>query len=297
MLMLPERQKTYGWLIATDTFLAGVGAGAFLVSFILDLLGKYEPVAKVGALLGPVLVLIGTFFLLAELGCRTRFYRLFTNPSLLRSSWMSRGTWILTVFIILALAYSLPSFELFEWLPWSKASGLGQGIGIVAALVSVLVVIYPGFLFGVVKGVPFWNTSILPLLFLFLSLYTGIATLLLTALFFMTTVGAAGFQQLATAGIALILLQLLVLGAHLGIARHQGFASMESLRLLKAPLFIAGAVTMGLVVPLGLLLGSVLVGESLSLSILVGVGSVFLLVGGLILRYGIIRAGVYLSLR
>jgi len=296
MTSFPERQKTYGWLIATDTFLAGVGAGVFLISFILDLLGRYEPVAKIGTLSGPVLVLIGVFFLLAEQGRKTRSYRLLTSPSN-PSSWILRGTWIMVTFIIFGLAYSLPSFEAFEWLPWSRTSVLGLGIGVLGALLAVLIAIYPGFLFGVVKGIPIWNSPILPPLFLCLSLYTGIAILLIMSLFLSTVVGASGFHQLAAAGIVLVLMQLLVLGAYVEIARHQGFAAMASLRLLKTPLFIGGAVIIGLLVPFGLLLGGVLVGESLSLSILVGVGSVFLLVGGLILRYGIIRAGVYLSLR
>ena len=289
--MLPERQTTYGWPIAIEMFLAGIGGGAFLISLILDLMGKYESVAEIGTLLGPVLVLVGTFFLLAELGRRTRFYRLFISLSS-PSSWISRGTWILTIFIILGLAYSLPSFWLLEW----KFSGIGQGIGIAAGLFSVLVVIYPGLFFGVVKGVPLWNTPILPFLFLFSSLCTGIAALFLTALFSEATLGIADFHQLGAAGIALIFMLLLALGIYLDITRHQGLAAMESLRLLKTPLFIGGAITIGLLVPLGLLIYGVFVGDTLILSTLTGAGSMCLLAGGLFLRYGIIRAGVHLPL-
>ncbi|MFC2005619.1 NrfD/PsrC family molybdoenzyme membrane anchor subunit [Chloroflexota bacterium] len=296
MLMFPERQTTYGWLVATDIFLAGVGGGVFLISVVLELLGKYETIAKTGTLLGPVLVLLGTFFLIAELGRKTRFYKLFTNLSS-PSSWLSRGTWILIAFVILGLAYSLPSFQLFSWLPWSKTSALGQGIGIAAGLFSVLVIIYPGFLFGVVKGIPFWNTPILPFVFLFSSLSTGVAAIMLVALLSGMNLEITAVHHLGAAGIVLILILLLALGVYLYITSHQGFAAMESLRLLKTPLFISGALIVGLVVPLAVLIYAVFVGDMLTISILTGVGSLCLLAGGLLLRYAIIRAGVYLSLR
>lgn len=283
-----ERQTIYGWLIVTDTFLAGAGGGIFLISFILDVLGKYERITRVGVLVGLALVLVGTFLLLAHLGRRTRVYRLFANPS----SWMSRGTLIMAAFIILGLAYSLPSYGILEW----KTSGLGQGIGIAAAVFSVLVIIYPGFLFGVVKGIPFWNTGILSLLFLFLGLYTGIAAFVLTALFFPTTLEAYGFHQLGGAIIALILIQLLALGVYLEIARHTHASAVESIRLLRTPLLIGGAMIAGLLLPLVLISYSVVISDVLTLSILAGVSSVFLLAGGLLLRHGIIRAGVYVPL-
>ncbi len=289
-----ERQTTFGWLVSADLFLAATGGGVFLISFILDLLGKYGPVARIGAILGPVLVLVGTLFLVAELGSKTRLHKLFFNFN--PSSWLSRGTWLLTVFIIFGLAYSLPAFKAFAWLPWSNAVALGWGIGIVAALFSVLVVIYTGFLFGVVKGIPFWNTPILPVLFFLSGLYAGIAVILVVALFYETTLGVAGFHQLGAAGIGLILLHLLALGSYLEIARHSGASSAESVHLLKTPLFIGGASILGLLVPLGLLAYSLVVSDMLVLTILAGVSSVLLLTGGLFQRYSIIRAGVYLPL-
>ena len=283
-----ERQEIYGWFIATDTFLAGTGGGTFLISFILGLSNKYEPIARIGALSAPVLVLLGSFFLLADIGSRTRVYRLLANPL----SWMSRGTLIMLAFIISSLAYSLPLFGPFEW----SVSGVGRGIGIVATVLSVSVAIYPGFLFGIVKRVPFWGTAILPLLFVLSSLYCGIAILLLINLFFMTPLIAFVFQ-LGAVGIVLIFMQLLVLGSHLEIARHASVSGAQSVRLLRTPLFIGGVVIVGLLVPLGLLFYSVFVSDILTASIYAGVASVFSLTGGLLLRHSIITAGVYLPLR
>ncbi len=171
---------------------------------------------------------------------------------------------------------------------------LGLGIGIVAALFAVLVTMYSGLLLGVVKGIPFWNTPILPLLFLLSGLYTGIAVILVVALFYNTTLGVAGFYQLGVAGIVLILMHLLALGSYLEVARRSDISSVESVHLLKTPLFIGGVIIVGLVVPLGLLSFSLVVSNILVLSVLAGVSGILLLIGGLFQRYSIIRAGVFL---
>ncbi len=134
-----EGQKEWGWLIVLYVFLAGLGGGTFLFSFILIFLDKYTAVARIGALVGPLLVSLGSGMLLFDLGSAMRAYRLFTTPATLLSSWMIRGAWILTAFIILGLAYALPSFSLFSWLPWNQASGFGLGLGIAAALLAIVV--------------------------------------------------------------------------------------------------------------------------------------------------------------
>ena len=57
----PVRQTSWGWVTAAHIFIAALGGGIFLFCYILGLLGMYEPITKIGALLGPVLVLIDTF--------------------------------------------------------------------------------------------------------------------------------------------------------------------------------------------------------------------------------------------
>lgn len=297
MMIQAERQQSWGWTAAIYVFLAGVGGGVFLFSFILDVMGMYEPVARIGALIGPVLVLIGTFFLLADLGAVSKVYWLFCGTSTLMTSWMARGAWILAAFIICGLAYSLPSIRLFEWLPWRQTENLGQGMGIVAALLSMLVVVYPGFLLGVLKSIPFWNRWVLPPLFFLSGLDTGIAVLLLIALFFPASFGADGFHLLGAGDTVLIFFLAVTLGAYLEIVRQGGETAAVSIRLLRTPLFIGGVIIVGLLLPLGLLLYSFFVTHMLTLRILAGITSVFLLAGGLCLRYSVIRSGVPIAVR
>jgi formate-dependent nitrite reductase membrane component NrfD len=296
-MMQIERQRMWGWIVAFYIFLAGVGGGTFLFSFILNITGIYEPVARMGALVGPLLVLFGTFFLLFDLGSVTQAYRMFTSPSTVLTSWMVRGAWILLVFIIFGLAYSLPSFELFEWLPWGSTSGLGKGIGIVAALLSVLVVIYPGFLLGVIESIPFWNTPILPPLFFVSGLDTGIAVLVLIGLAYPAYIEADSLHLSGAGDIILIFFLFILLGAYIEIVRQSGATALQSIRLLKTPLFIVGAILLGLLVPFGLLLYSIIVIDTSVLRALAGISSVLILSGGLFLRYSVIRAGVRISVR
>lgn len=292
-----ERQQSWGWAVAVYLFLAGMGGGLFLFSFILDRMGMSGPVATIGALLGPVLVLIGTLFLLVDLGSVFKVYRLFSSASTFMTSWMVRGTWILTAFIVFALAYALPSFTLFEWVPWGQQSTLRHVIGIVAALLSIMVVVYPGFLLGVLKSIPLWNTPALPLLFFLSGLDNGIAALLALVLLVPGSFAVSGFHLLAAGDVVLVCLLLIVLAAYIEIVRQAGATAAASIRLLRAPLFIGGVLIAGLLIPLGLLIYGFFVSHAFGLHVLSGITSILLLAGGLLLRYSIIRAGVHTAVR
>ncbi len=290
-----ERQKSWGWMIVLYIFLAGLGGGTFLFSFILLFTGKYESVAKIGALVGPLVVLLASVLLLFDLGSPSRAYRLFTTPKTLMTSWMTRGAWILTAFIILGLAYALPAFNLFKWLPWDQTSGWGHGIGIVAAVLSLIVPIYPGLLLGVIKSIPLWNTSVLPPIFFLSGLDTGIAVLVLVSLFLPAGIDIAGFHLLGTIDIALIVMLLVTLFAYIEIVRQSGITAAKSIQLLKTPLFIGGVIIGGLILPLLLLIISISLENIQSIRILDGIAGVLILTGALFLRFSVVTSGLHRS--
>jgi formate-dependent nitrite reductase membrane component NrfD len=292
-----EGQKEWGWLIALYVFLAGLGGGTFLFSFILIFLDKYAAVARIGALVGPVLVVLGSGMLLFDLGSATRAYRLFTTPATLLSSWMIRGAWILTAFIILGLAYALPAFSLFGWLPWEQTSRFGLGLGIAAALLAIVVTVYPGLLLGVIKSIPLWNTAALPPLFFLSGLDTGLAALVLMSLAFPSAVGADGFHLLGVIDAGLIVLLLVALGAYIEIVRQAGVTAAASIHLLTTPLFIGGVIILGLLLPLVIFICGAYVSDAPSIRLLDGAASLLILGGGLLLRLSVIRSGVRIVVR
>ena len=287
------KQKSWGWMIVLYIFLAGLGGGTFLFSFILLVMEKYESVAKIGALAGPLVVLFASILLLFDLGSPVKAYRLFTTPKTLMSSWMSRGAWILTAFIILGLAYALPAYNLFKWLPWSQISGWGRGLGIAACLLSIIVPVYPGLLLGVIKSIPLWNTSVLPPIFFLSGLDTGIAVLVLLSIFLPAAIDVAGFHLLGTTDIVLIILLLVALFAYIEIMRQSSTTAAASIRLLKTPLFIGGAVIAGLILPLALLIISVSISGIQTIRIIDGITGVLILAGALLLRLSVVTSGLH----
>jgi len=297
MIDQTEGQKEWGWFIVLYVFLAGLGGGAFLFSFILIYFDKYFAVARIGALVGPLVVLIGSGMLLFDLGSATRAYRLFTTAATLLSSWMIRGAWILTAFILLGLAYALPLFSWFSWLPWNQASGFGQGLGMVAALLALVVAVYPGLLLGVIKSIPLWNTSALPPLFFLSGMDTGLATLVLMSLAFPSVVQADGLHLLGAIDAGLIVLLLIALGAYIEIVRQTGVTAAASIHLLKTPLFIGGVVIAGLLLPLAIFICGAYVSDVASVRLMHGTASVLILCGGLLLRLSVIKSGVRIIVR
>jgi polysulfide reductase chain C len=288
-----DRQKSWGWMIVLYIFLAGLGGGTFLFSFILLFIGKYEPIARIGALVGPLVVLFASALLLFDLGSPSKAYRLFTAPKTLMSSWMTRGAWILTAFIIFGLAYAVPAFSLFHWLPWSQASALGHGIGIVAAVLSVIVPVYPGLLLGVIKSIPAWNTSALPPMFFLSGLDTGIASLVLVSIFLSSAIDVSGFHLLGTIDIILIILLLIALFGYIEIVRQSGITAAASIRLLKTPLFIGGVVAAGMILPLALMIVSVSIQNISIIRLLDGISGVLILLGALLLRFSVVSSGIH----
>jgi len=294
-------QNIWGPLIAWYLFLAGAGAGAYLVGVAADYLGeRYRPLVKPGVYLGAPLVAIGSLLLLLDLGAPLRFWRGFFRPG---SSMISVGIIIISVFIILGAIHI--AVLLFK-LPVSRRAL--RWLGGINALFALGTAIYTGLLLGVVKAVPFWNTPMLPLLFLVSALSTGVGAVLLVVglqrWVAPKSVEAEGEQvtesvhALARVDLPLIVTELLVLFFLLFVMAASTSVAAESARYLVAGgyavAFWLGVVVIGLLVPVTLEAWSLTRGKGLSLARLADLGVVTglcLLVGGLILRYAVLAAG------
>ena len=185
----------------------------------------------------------------------------------------------------------------FEWLPWNRTSVPGQIIGAAAAFLALVVPIYPGFLLGVIRSVPLWNTPVLPPLFFLSGLDTGVALLALVSVVYPAVVGVEGFHLLGAGDIVLIVLLLITLLAYLEIVRQGGITAAESVRLLKRPLFIVGSIVCGMLVPLALLIVSAFASNTATVVAIEGFAGILVLLGGLLLRYSVVTSGVRLAVR
>src|SRR5512135_1628843 len=282
----------WGPLIAWYLFLAGMGAGAYMVAWGASVLGsKYNALVKPGVLLAAPLVAIGSGLLLLDLGNPLRFFLGFLRQ---QSSMISVGIFIITVFILLGAIHM--AALLFKQVKLSE-SVLKWLFGI-AAVFALATAIYTGLLIGVVKAVPFWNTPMLPLLFLVSALSTG-AGAILVALALWRLIRPVSKEQaeqlvesehlLSRVDIPLIAIELLVLFFLLFLMGGGPSIAAESARYLVtggfAVAFWVGLVVVGLLVPAVLEAWSLRGGQALNVGALAGV---CLLIGGILLRYAVL---------
>src|SRR5512135_696825 len=167
-------QIEWRWLIAAYLFLAGVGGGAYLAGVIADFAGgaDWTTVSKIGVFLGVPCVLIGTFFLLADLGKPGNAWRVWMKPG---TSWIARGTIIIVLFMIFAAIQT--AFWIWPF-PGAIENARG-GIAVLGAIFGFLTVIYTGLLLAYSQPIALWRTALLPVLFFVSALSTGIMAIML----------------------------------------------------------------------------------------------------------------------
>lgn len=294
-------QQEWGEIIAIYLYLAGMGAGSFMVGMVLhwadvsfkplptiELLGLPIELAKLPILWGPIMVAIGAPFLILDLGIKWRFMYACLNP---QTSWVARGFIILSVFILVGLLVLAKFLFPFHWL--NPQSMLWLIPEVIAFIFGFWTALYTGILLKATRSVPLWNTPLLPLLFLTSALSTGSMAIILSVLgtgllsYTGGTVKAlmVGEQIFVVAeGIVLYLFL-----AHRYRSSEQG---KDSVRLLiqgkLRSLFWGGIVLLGFIFPILLEWISKFY-QSAPLIFLAGTS---LLTGGFFLRLGILRAGI-----
>lgn len=274
----------FGWKIITYLFLAGVGGGASSIGAIFHLIDpEAMSVISAGVILGAPLVLIGSFLLLSDLGRPQVAYR---SISRLSKAWISRGTLILTLFILLGMI----QFGTFIW-PFhglKEYPTLHLTLNTINGIFGILTLIYTGFLFDTTRSIPFWSTPILPLLFLVSGLSTGLLAILLTLLL----TDASSYQWitiLTRFDILVILLEALIIFLYLHGMHEITAARISAQRLLKGDLsmpFWIGVIFIGLFIPL---LFEIVWRDKLLALVL---ASFCGLIGGIYVRYVIVSGAV-----
>lgn len=171
-------ELTWGLPVIAYLFLAGTGAGAVTVSASVLLRGggfgqSRDTVARYGALIGPLPVMLGTFFIIFELGAPFRVLNLF---KLINLSPMSIGSWLLAVFIVLSLLYAA-TFVLPRGWAWVHKARIP--LAWICVPFGLGVAIYTGVLIGAMPARPFWNSPIIAFLFVLSALSAGVASIVL----------------------------------------------------------------------------------------------------------------------
>jgi len=284
--MLPnlKAQSKWGWLIAAYLFLAGLGGGAYVTGAIAGWLGEeWLGIYKIGICLGFPCVLVGCMFLLADLGSVKNFWRAAMRPN---TSWIARGTIIITVFMIVDFIHIV--FGVWPAKSLAEAAGARNFISVLGIIFAFGTMIYTGILLGAARPIAFWSTAMVPLLFLVSAMSTGIMAIILIGS--MGSEALAGpLHTLAQIDIAIIVLEMFVLLFYLQ-GTHRVPESRASAQLVLigsvAPLFWLGVAVLGLIAPLVL--------DLLDVSALAAICGI---IGGLCLRQVVLAGGIHAPLK
>ncbi len=290
----------WDWRVAMDLFLGGIGVGAFLVAVFNSLFNrdKYPLVSKVGAVISPLLVIVGVCFMLAEMGQPFRLFRTIIgfNPS----SPLSWGGMLQGLFIILALVYA------FLWFKPEKEK-LRRLIGIIGIPVALGVGAYHGWLLAIVRARPLWNTGLITVVAITSFLTTGMAAVLLVLCF--VPKGAEGsksqtafppprtvrtFLNLLVAALAVHAFVILIWWINLSTGSADAQAAVAAVGHAMGTLFWIVAIGIGILVPGVIQILEIATQPKGNARISIGLAAltaVLILIGGYVFRYVVLIGG------
>jgi len=294
----PKTQDVMGWKVAASLFLIATGAGSYLAGFLFGLMDPAGSAAlsKLTVILGAPFVIVGGGLLLCDMGQKSKFYHMVSRPG---SSWMSRGTFFLTLFVLFNLLHLFAGTGPAATLLTSP--GLYFTIRIITSVLALLTLVYTGFVLGVVKAVPFWSSAFLAWLFLFSGLSTGAMAASLVFSIVKLAGGEGTVQHLTSLArftSFLIILEAIVLGIYLKVMKHRSPGSVKTLTRGKlARVFWGGVVGAAVIVPFVIeVLKSFVTTGPASLLVLTLIGGITGLTGGYMLRHVVVYGGTRIPL-
>ena len=162
---------------------------------------------------------------------------------------------------------------------------------IAAGITAFGVAIYTGFVLNSVKAVSFWNSPLLPVLFIMCGVMGGFG--LITLIGFL---GADINMHIAEAGSRwLLIINVLLIIIYLWTALKRDdtgkYSVIDQMRGKSSFAFWIGVVGLGIIIPLVIAVFSYFTGEATSAVLILGV--ICEIAGGMALRYCILKAGIY----
>ncbi len=277
----PQREwgEGRGILMVIGHFLTGVAGGTWLMASIFGVPQGLFVAFAAGVLGGIVHLLF--------LGRPERAFNMVRH---VRTSWVSRGFVGLGLFLMggglyLAIITLLPPGGV-----WNLVAIVAQ---VIAAIGTVTIIGYMGFCYAASKAIPFWNSPLHPAIYIAFALRGGIAALLVVAVPSDATTGDSLLRLWI--GVTAIIVLLLLIEIYGAMSRGNVAARWSARDMLAgrlAVLFYGGTLTLGLIVPLLLLLGTSAFRPPVVMAF-IGLASV---AGDFFMKASIVKAGVYLPL-
>ncbi|UCF18149.1 MAG: polysulfide reductase NrfD [Gemmatimonadota bacterium] len=205
-----EFELHWGILIVLYPYLTGLVAGAFILASLERVFNvkEVQPTYRLALLTALAFLLVAPIPLLAHLGHPLRSYEIFLTPN--RQSAMAMFgfvyAWYLMVVLLLEIwfdyrkdlvLWARQATGVRRWMYYALTLGatdlskrslrfddrMGRWITIIGIPSAFLLHGYVGFIFGSVKANPWWSSVLMPVVFLFSAIVSGIALVLIIYVF------------------------------------------------------------------------------------------------------------------
>jgi formate-dependent nitrite reductase membrane component NrfD len=263
----------HGILVAFAMFFGGISGGLYLSSLYFDSMWGMGVAWVLAALAGLVDM--------AHLSKPLRFWRMALKPG---SSWISRG------FILIFLFLGAAGIQILitNFAPGNAWETLFK---VIAGILAFGVAIYSGFALGFVGAIKLWNSGLVPILYVISGLAGGLAVVMLVSL----NKDAASLVTIGNYLLAALVVNAIFIATYLWSATYGSVTARDSaVRVMKgsiAPAFWIGVVVLGLIAPIALVAPFSLTQSASAVAF--GVSAVGAIIGGIMLRYVILKGGMY----
>jgi formate-dependent nitrite reductase membrane component NrfD len=212
-----------------------------------------------------------------------------------KTSWFARGMFFSMVYVAFGTVQLATTYLLQHHL---VAGGGHDAIlavdwiaRVVAGIFVVLVGVYCGFAMSYCKSVPFWNTGLLPVVFVVMGVADGLALLMGIGL----VAGDVNMTALESLSRIALIINAMLIVTYLTNASYQsstaGLSVKDLIRGQTATVFWGGIVVLGIAVPLAISVASVFTGEATSPVLISAV--VCHTIGAFSLKYAVLKVGIY----
>jgi formate-dependent nitrite reductase membrane component NrfD len=258
-------------------FVIGISAALFFFSTLSWYRQEFEPLRKRAFYASFGLMVLGGLLLIVDLSQPLRFLYIL-NPAYLNfASPLAWGGLNLVAFGVVSVAYF--------WMMRNNDEINSRRLAVIGALLALGLPIYTGFDLTAHQNRPVWNTPLMPILFVAMSLVSGAAVAsFLAGKSEKLLVMLRSFMLWSAGAVGVMLVSLLGTTAYGGVGQELTFMLMTSGSL--GMIFIGIGILLGTAAPIALLLAPF--GKQQQGMM---VAAVLILVGGMALRYSILVGG------
>ena len=277
----------WGLWVAQYIYFVGLSAGAFLLSSLIFVFGlkRLEPIGKLALFTATITLCCALLVIWLDLGHPFRFWKVYVNAQ--PTSMMAWMVWLYTAYFLLVVTETWFALRA-DLVAWGRRPGLPGLIGrlltfgsrdgsegarerdhrvlrVLGTLGVPLAVAFHGgvgALFGVLGARPYWNTSLMPIMFLVGALASGGALLTFVVAYFWPDQKAPAYRDmvalLGKLTLGLLAFDLILEWSELSINLYASIpAHAEAFRsVLFGPfwwVFWIGHLALGAAVPIALL--------------------------------------------